>query len=218
VSLPATERPGAARGRRQTRPSGDDRELAILVTAERLLTERPLSAISVDDLARGAGISRPTFYFYFASKDAVLLTLLDQVVAEADAASRRAFDAPVSGVREGWRRAIAAYFETFRAHRAITLAWAEARSTNAEVRELWAQVLEGWVQRCTTAIESERDRAAAPAGMPARDLAVTLNSMNERVLYATFSGDGPAVDEADVVDVLLEVWLCAIYQRAVPPA
>jgi hypothetical protein len=51
----------------------------------------------------------------------------------------------------------------------------------------------------------------------ARDLAVTLNSMNERVLYATFSGDGPAVDEADVVDVLLEVWLCAIYQRAVPP-
>jgi hypothetical protein len=31
------------------------------------------------------------------------------------------------------------------------------------------------------------------------------------VLYATFSGDGPAVDEADVVDVLLDVWLRAIY-------
>ena len=43
-----------------TRPSGDDRELAILATAERLLAERPLAAISVDDLARGAGISRPT--------------------------------------------------------------------------------------------------------------------------------------------------------------
>jgi len=35
--------------------------------------------ISVDDLARGAGISRSTFYFYFRSKDAVLLTLLDRV-------------------------------------------------------------------------------------------------------------------------------------------
>src|SRR5215204_3032499 len=115
----------SARGRRAGRPSGDDRELAILATAERLLGDRPLSAISVDDLARGAGISRPTFYFYFASKDAVLLTLLDRVVAEADAATDAAFDGRASGVQEGWRRAITAYYDTFRAHRALTLAWAE---------------------------------------------------------------------------------------------
>ena len=63
------------------------------------------------------------------------------------------------------------------------------------------------MQRCATAIEAERAPGRRPAGVPARDLAVTLNSMNERVLYATFSGDGPAVAEADVVDVLLEVWL-----------
>src|SRR5687768_18206495 len=84
MSTPASHT--ANRGRRPARPSGDNRELAILATAERLLAEQPLSAVSVDDLARGAGISRPTFYFYFASKDAVLLTLLDRVVAEADAA------------------------------------------------------------------------------------------------------------------------------------
>jgi hypothetical protein len=35
------------------------------------------------------------------------------------------------------------------------------------------------------------------------------------VLYATLSGDGPAVAEEDVVDVLLEVWLSAVYGR--PP-
>ena len=193
------------------RPSGDDRELAILTTAEQLLAERPLSAISVDDLARGAGISRPTFYFYFASKDAVLLTLLDRVVAEADAATQDAFRGRPQGRRDGWRRAITAYYDTFRAHRALTLAWAEARFTNAEVRELWARVFEGWVHRCAEAIEAERQRGAAPAGPPARDIAVALNSMNERVLYATFSGDGPAVDEGDVVDVLLGVWLTAVY-------
>ena len=218
MSVPARDRTSAARGRRPARPSGDDRELAILTTAERLLAEKPLAAISVDDLARGAGISRPTFYFYFPSKDAVLLTLLDRVVNEADAAMRRAFDAPAAGLREGWRRAITAYYETFRAHRAFTLAWAEARSGNAEVRELWAQVFEAWVQQCADAIQAERDRGAAPPGLPARDLAVALNSMNERVLYATFSGDGPAVAEEAVVDVLLEVWLTTIYQRAMPAA
>src|SRR5690349_16111079 len=71
------------RGRRGTRASGDDRERAILETAEQLLEERPLSEISVDDLAKGAGISRPTFYFYFPSKDAVVLTIVDRLVAES---------------------------------------------------------------------------------------------------------------------------------------
>jgi TetR/AcrR family transcriptional regulator, ethionamide resistance regulator len=201
----------APRGRRAARPSGDDRELAILATAERLLAEKPLSAISVDDLARGAGISRPTFYFYFASKDAVLLTLLDRVVAEADAVTQEAFDHPAGGPREGWRRVITAYYETFRAHRPLTLAWAEARSSSAEIRDLWAAVVEAWVQRCAAAIDAERARGSAPDGPPARDLAVVLTSTNERVLYATFSGDGPALAETSAVEVLLEVWLRAIY-------
>src|SRR5947209_1383332 len=114
----AARRPGL-RGRRASRPSGDDRELAILATAERLLARTPLSAISVDDLARGAGISRPTFYFYFGSKDAVLLSLLDRVVAEADAASARAFADPAADRRACWRDGITAYYATFRAHRSV---------------------------------------------------------------------------------------------------
>ena len=45
----------APRGRRSTRPSGDDREAAILATARQLLQERSFTDISVDDLAKGAG-------------------------------------------------------------------------------------------------------------------------------------------------------------------
>ncbi|MGY1753601.1 TetR/AcrR family transcriptional regulator [Blastococcus sp. SYSU D01042] len=203
--------PVAGRGRRPARATGDDRELAILATAERLLAERSLAAISVDDLARGAGISRPTFYFYFPSKDAVLLTLLDRVVAEADATMSTVFDSPAPDLREGWHRVISAYHDTFRSHRALTVAWAEARSTNAEVRALWAEVVERWVQRCAAAIEAERARGAAPAGPAARDLAIALTAMNEQVIYASLSGDGPAVADRDVVPVLLAVWLAAVY-------
>lgn len=203
--------PPGGRGRRPARTSGDDRELAILATAERLLEERPLGAISVDDLARGAGISRPTFYFYFPSKDAVLLTLLDRVVAEADAAMDAVFDGSVVEPRQGWQRALAAYHDTFRTHRALTVAWAEARAGSAEVRRLWAEVVERWVQRCTAVIEAERDRGAAPGGPAARDLAIALTSMNERVIYGSLSGDGPAVAADDVVPVLLRIWLSAVY-------
>ena len=69
------------------------------------------------------------------------------------------------------------------------------------------------MQRSAAAIDAERTRGAAAPGVSARDLAVALNSMNERVLYATLSGDGPAVAEDDVVGVLLEIWLGAIYGR-----
>ena len=205
-------RTATPRGRRAARPSGDDRQLAILATAERLLAERPLGEISIDDLARGAGISRPTFYFYFASKDAVLLTLLDRVIEQANTAAGEVLDRLGDDPRAILRATIASFYETFREHRAVTLAAARARGTHPEVRDLWATVMESWVQLTTAAIEAERARGAAPAGLPARDLAIALNSMNERVLYATFSADGPAVAEHAVVDVLLTVWLTSIYQ------
>jgi len=206
------------RGRRAGRPTGDDRELAILATAEQLLEQRPFSEISIDDLARGAGISRPTFYFYFRSKDAVLLALLDRVIEEADTASLDVLDQLADGPAQRWRGCLTAFYETFRSHRAVTLASAEARQTNAEVRRLWAGVMERWVSRTAQAIEAERVRGAAPAGLPVRDLAIALTSMNERVLYVTFGGDGPAVAEEDVVDVLLGVWLTAIYRTNNPPS
>jgi TetR/AcrR family transcriptional regulator, ethionamide resistance regulator len=201
----------SARGRRTPRATGDDRERAILETAERLLAERSLAEISVDDLARGAGISRPSFYFYFPSKEAVLLTLLDRMVEEAraeqgDVLERLAAD-PAARLREG----LTAFQRVFGAHRSVTLAATQARFSNAEVRELWSGVMETWVNEVTEAIEAERERGAAPPGLPARDLAVALIQMNERVLYSSFVGESPSVSEEDVVDVLLGIWVKAIY-------
>ncbi|MGC5022832.1 TetR/AcrR family transcriptional regulator [Micromonospora sp. DT47] len=207
---------GTGRGRRAARSAGDDRELAILTSAERLLRQRAFGEISIDDLARGAGISRPTFYFYFPSKDAVLLTLLDRVTEEADAAAGDVLDRLAEDPRARWRELISRFHATFGAHRTVVLACAQVRGTNAEVRRLWANVLERWVQAVQAAIEAERRRGAAPPGLPARDLAIALNSMNERVWYATFAGDGPAVAERDVVDVLLDVWLSGIYRTTTP--
>jgi len=209
----------STRGRRAARPTGDDRELAILATAERLLDERALRDISIDDLARGAGISRPTFYFYFRSKDAVLLALLDRVVQEADAASSVVPDHELAtDPPRFWRACIAAFYRTFREHRAVTLACAEVRCTNEEVRALWASVMNTWTDRAAAAIDAERARGAAPAGLPARDLAVALSAMNERSMHALLAGDEPALAESEVITTLHTVWLNAIYQTTTPAA
>src|SRR6201987_4381549 len=114
--------PRTSRGRRSARRSGDDRELAILTTAERLLEERSFADISVDDLAKGAGLSRPTFYFYFPSKDAVLLTLFERVIVEADSALESMIANPPADLKALWRKGINVFVETFGSHRAASFA------------------------------------------------------------------------------------------------
>ena len=204
----------SARGRRSTRPSGDDREQAILTTLERLLEQRALAEISVDDLAKGAGISRPTFYFYFPSKDAVLLALVELVINEADGnadAAMGGMDAAVDPA--GVWKAINALFETFGSHRAVTLSGAAARPTNPEVRALWSRFMQKWIDHTTDSIETERSRGAAPETIPAHDLATSLNLMNERTMLASFAAEQPAVASAQLVDTLAHIWVTSIYGK-----
>ena len=201
----------ASRGRRTSRPSGDDRELAILTTAERLLEARPLAEISVDDLAKGAGISRPTFYFYFPSKDAVLLTLLDRVVAQADSTLDGLAQRLPADPALGWHIGIGAFFDAFSSHRAVARAGSAALPTNREVRALWSTFMQKWIDQTASLITAERQRGAAPETIPVNDLATSLNLMNERAMTAAFNAEQPAVVHDRVVDTLTHIWLTSIY-------
>lgn len=185
-------------------------------TAERLLQGRSLSEISIDDLAKGAGLSRPAFYFYFPSKDAVVLTLVDRLVAEADAAKEHALDDSTADVASRWRRAIEIFYDVLGAHRAVIRAAVELSATNAEARELRSQLTAGWVEAVGARIDDERARGAARHTLPTRDLATALVQMNERVMLSVFAEESPAVCEERLVDVLCEIWLSAIYGGAQP--
>ena len=212
--MTTANRASVSRARRSTRPSGDDREQAILTTLERLLEQRPLAEISVDDLAKGAGLSRPTFYFYFPSKDAVLLTLFERVLAEADATFEgRADDYAVdpAGV---WRDGIYAFFAPLRAHVAVTLAGVAATTSNTEIRELWSAFMQKWVDRTAAVITAERARGAAPDTVPAQALATALNLMNERTMFASYTGQRPSIAEDAALDTLVHIWVTSIYGKA----
>lgn len=63
--------PSTDRGRR--------RREAVLDAAEQLFVERGFHGVSVDDLGAAAGISGPGLYRHFASKDALLMAVLDRI-------------------------------------------------------------------------------------------------------------------------------------------
>jgi AcrR family transcriptional regulator len=204
------------RGRRAKRPTGDEREQLIRETLESLLEKQSFHEVSIDDLAKGAGISRPTFYFYFESKEAVLLSLLDEIVGQADAVSDAAQSVLEQDPARFLHDSLSAYLHYFGAHRAVAVAGHEAGATSDEVRSLWNKVRDRWINSATSSIEAERARGAAPDGLAARDLAIALIAMNEGVLFSAFAGEQPAVSEETVIDVLSEIWLKAIYGGTPP--
>jgi AcrR family transcriptional regulator len=203
-----------ARSRRAARPSGDDREAAILATATTLLRDRTFSDISVDDLAKGAGISRPTFYFYFPSKEAVLLSLLDPLIKRADTGFDNALQAIPADPRRAIRSGIEIFFSSFGSHPATARAGTEAVKTVPEFRDFWSGQMHKWIGLTAALITAERERGAAPDTIPALDLATSLNLMNERTMMATLAGEQSAVDHCDVVDTLTHIWLNSIYGSA----
>src|SRR5262245_14216226 len=86
-------------GSRRQRSRGDLKEAEILDCAWELLGHKAFSELTVDELAKGVGISRPTFYFYFESREAVIRALAERVADELRDTFRVTADDPRDAIR-----------------------------------------------------------------------------------------------------------------------
>jgi TetR/AcrR family transcriptional regulator, ethionamide resistance regulator len=198
--------------RRRGERRGDVTERSILETAERLLAERPLSEISVEELARGAGISRPSFYFYFESREAVLRALAEGITEALYRAAEPWLESGDRPPAEAVRRAIAQNLELWQEHGAVLRAVVRARETDPEIGRLWDGFARRYVEACADHIEQERDAGRAPPGPPsARSLAAMLLNMSDRTWYETALVPRSARARAALVDTMTTVWLRAVY-------
>src|SRR3954449_6669940 len=101
--------------RRSRRPEGEARE-ALLAAAERLLAERKLDEITVADLLAEAGVSRASFYFYFASKHDVVIALTERIIDEIEMGAQPWFDRTDAAPEDALRTAIAAALAAWELH------------------------------------------------------------------------------------------------------
>ena len=67
----------------------DERQETILAAAQSLIAEKGVEAVSMADLAKATGLSRPAIYQYFASKDHVLAELVINEMADLSNAIER---------------------------------------------------------------------------------------------------------------------------------
>ena len=85
---------GALRPTRRATSQPTSRREEILVAATKLFREKGFSAVTVDEIGAAVGVTGPAIYRHFASKEDVLVSVLnragDRISAEARSASRHA--------------------------------------------------------------------------------------------------------------------------------
>jgi TetR/AcrR family transcriptional regulator, ethionamide resistance regulator len=207
---PSGEGANDEQARRPTK--GDLTARAILDTAARLLADRSLRQIGIDELTAGAGVSRSTFYFHFESRDAVLYALSEQVLREIYASGavwfRRSDEEPDVAIR----RALTATVALWRTHGGVLRASVRGRETDPRLAELWVEVARRFMRSTAVQIESERRAGLAVPGPPsAQVLARVLVLMNETTCYHQTLAMPSEKWDADIVDTLSTVWMRAIY-------
>jgi AcrR family transcriptional regulator len=208
--MASTSHPPGSAGRRRTPTKGDRREQALLDALERLLGEEPISRISVDRIARAAGVTRTAFYFYFDGKEAALRRLVERAVAAI-------WEVPDSWLLgegdpvEGLERGLAVTVEAWAKHGAVFAAVAETAAHDAALWAFWRDQLEGFIEAVTRRIEADRAQGFTRDGIDPRAVAETLCWMNERYLYVALAREDDRRSPAEVQRVLADLWRRAIY-------
>lgn len=190
----------------------------ILGATEQLLTRRRFESLSVADILDAAGVSRGSFYFYFANKHAVLAELVRRAVGSAHeaAATWAAGESGVPGaaLRQGTREGSRLWREHAPVLRAIVENW----HSDPALAALWTEMMSGFTAVAAERIQADRAAGLAPdRGADPRVLASVLCWMSERAWYLAAIGHPGFTDEARLADALTEVWQAAIYGTPVRP-
>src|SRR5438552_4815900 len=105
VGKPTTTAPG---GKRRMR--GPGRREQLLSVARRVFGKAGFHGVSMDEVAKEAGVTKPILYDHFNSKEELYVALLDADAATLEEQVRRALAAP-TGNRERIKRSFKVYFD-----------------------------------------------------------------------------------------------------------
>ncbi len=193
--------------------SGNDTDIALgmedrlQLALERLLERGfTITALSVDALAREAGIARATFYLHFRDKGELVARLISRVEDEVVGAGGLWFVHAEDARYEDLRAAMARFFEAYLKHHAILSAAAETAPYDAQVATLHTRMLERFVGESRQAIEriAESGRAHEPLpGMLAEILSWSVNH--------TYVNYGKGLSETERQD-FIDTWAHIVWQ------
>ena len=185
-----------------------------MAAAEALLRERPFRELTVDELMRRTGLSRPSFYVYFRDRHELVLRVFEHIGGELFAMSERWYKGTGDGptlVRE----AIDGVVGVFAAHGPVLRALADAAAEDPRVEAAYGAMLQRFVD--ATALHIEQEMAAGRIlPLDAEQTATALSWMMERYLQLSL-GRPPLQPIDQVADALTTIWSRVLYGTEARP-
>ncbi len=123
-----------------------DRREAILVAAARVISQRGVRGLRVEEVASEAGVSPPLLYYHFASRQGLIRAALERASDKAPSAALRAESDATDGYR-AVEAALLAELDDDRAVRDNAIVWGEVGASavfEPELREDVRRVTEAW--------------------------------------------------------------------------
>ncbi len=195
-------------GRPRRRRSPEEAQREIIDAAEALLRERPFRELTVDELMRRTGLSRPSFYVYFRDRYDLVLCIVRHLEAELMEVSQIWYRSPEHGaaVIEASVRGVVGVYER---HGPVLSALADAAADDPGVEEVYRGLVRVFVDATADHIEREL-QAGTISGVEARPTAEALIHMNERYL-AVQLGREPFADPEAVIRTVHTIWARTLY-------
>jgi TetR/AcrR family transcriptional regulator, ethionamide resistance regulator len=190
--------------RRRTR---EEVQAAVRVALVELLAEKPFKDVTIDELARRAGLSRTAFYFYYPDKNEVLKEAADEAATAIYAEADRWWHG--EGPPEQLvRQALEGIADVYSRHASVLRAAVEATTYDRGFQAFYESLIRRFVD--ATAEHLRREVAAGRArALDSKVVAESLVWMAERCAYAFFLIEGRPVSE--VIAPLTGVWVNALY-------
>lgn len=190
--------------RRRTRA---EVETAVREALLRLLSEgTPFKKLTVDELARAAGLSRTAFYFYFPGKEQALMSAAAEVSAEFHERADTWWHGE-GPPEELVRAALVGSLEVYVRHAPLLRAAVELTSYSQEFEAFYKGLIDRFV-RATAAHLHREQEAGRLRPLDCELVAEGLVWMSERCNHMMIK-EGRSPEE--IVDTLTTVWVHALY-------
>jgi AcrR family transcriptional regulator len=204
--VPVRHQEAGSRRRRRT-PEAAQRE--IIEAAEAFLRERPFRELTVDEVMRRTGLSRPSFYVYFRDRHTLILRLVELLQGELLTVANRWYESEGGGAQV-LKEALEGVVAVYGRHAAVMRALADAAVDDREVERAYDALVRGFVEATGEHIQAEV-RAGLIEPLDPVETAKALIWMTERYLYHSF-GPTHRVAAGRVIETLTALWTRTLYQ------
>ncbi len=189
---------------------------AVLHATSELLETVPLAELSVAQILAAAGVGRTSFYEHFASKEDVLVKLVQGISVEVAEGIEPIFSRGERTIDEAVREGLTNLTRISSEYGPLIVATIEEWPAVPELRRVWLRVIGEVTDRLAALIDDDRAAGLAPPGAPSAALAAALVWGAERTFHIAMTGHHRALtDEQAIIEPLLQLHVGTIYGRPV---